>query len=127
MRYEQGREMLQRPVTYIESLNRGGTALGAYRLEYTKLINREVSPEEAHARATSYAADVLRDSHVDYSAQANSAMFRAPYARVALQFKKFGLTMFHMLNQQMRDAYGNPAAISKLTRDIESDASQATH
>lgn len=115
--WERTKDIISMPTQYVEVLNRAGTGLGAYNLEAGRLAKKGgMTPEQIHEAATKYAIDVIRDSHVDYSAEANSNLFRMPYARVALQFKKFGLTMFHMLNQRMVDTFGHRAEIGELTR-----------
>lgn len=113
--WQKAKDIIGMPTQYVEVLNRAGTGLGAYNLESARLSKKGgMSPEQIHEAATKYAIDVIRDSHVDYSAEANSNLFRMPYMRVVMQFKKFGLTMFHMLNQRMVDTFGHRAEIGEL-------------
>ncbi|HET8747332.1 MAG TPA: PLxRFG domain-containing protein [Ramlibacter sp.] len=115
---QKAKELLNRPVQYIESVNRGGTALAAYRLAREGGVRGRGGAKMGHEAAMAYAADVLRDSHVDYSAQMNPTFLRIPGARVLFQFQKYGLTMFHMLSRTMFDAYGHPKEVARLREQL---------
>jgi hypothetical protein len=94
-----------------EAVNRLSTAIAAYRLEYAKTKDA--------AKATQYAADILSDTHGDYTAFNAPRAFNTQWGKVALQFRKFQLIQISFFYKLFRDAFTNPAeraaAIKSLT------------
>jgi hypothetical protein len=94
-----------------EAVNRLSTAIAAYRLEYAKTKDA--------AKATQYAADILSDTHGDYTAFNAPRAFNTQWGKVALQFRKFQLIQVAFFYKLFRDAFTNPAeraaAIKSLT------------
>jgi hypothetical protein len=83
-----------------EAVNRLSTAIAAYRLEYAK--TKDV------AKATQYAADILADTHGDYTAFNAPRAFNTQWGKVALQFRKFQLIQIAFYAKLIRDAFTKP-------------------
>jgi len=115
---QKGKEMLRMPIQWTETMNRASTMLAAYRLAREGGIPGRGGVRMDHEQAVQYAADVVRDSHVDYSAQNNPTIYRAPAARVLLQFKKYGMNMFHMVSEQAHSAFASGPEIRRLQAQI---------
>jgi hypothetical protein len=84
-----------------EAVNRLSTAIAAYRLEFAKTKDA--------AKATQYAADILTDTHGDYTAFNAPRAFNTQLGKVALQFRKFQLIQIAFYAKLIRDAFTNPA------------------
>jgi hypothetical protein len=67
----------------MESLNRLASAASAYRLEMARTGD--------HEHSLHYAADVVADTHGDYSSSNAPRMFNSGLGKMALQFRKFQL------------------------------------
>jgi hypothetical protein len=67
----------------MESLNRLASAAAAYRMEFARTGDHEGSLH--------YAADVIAETHGDYSASNAPRMFNTGLGKMALQFRKFQL------------------------------------
>jgi hypothetical protein len=83
-----------------EAVNRLSTAIAAYRLEYAKTKDA--------AKATQYAADILSDTHGDYTAFNAPRAFNTQLGKVALQFRKFQLIQITFYAKLIRDAFTKP-------------------
>jgi len=83
-----------------EAVNRLSTAIAAYRLEFAKTKDA--------AKATQYAADILTDTHGDYTAFAAPRAFNTQWGKVALQFRKFQLIQIAFYAKLFRDAFTKP-------------------
>jgi hypothetical protein len=83
-----------------EAVNRLSTAIAAYRLEYAKTKDA--------AKATQYAADILSDTHGDYTAFNAPRAFNTQWGKVALQFRKFQLIQIAFYAKLIRDAFTKP-------------------
>jgi len=83
-----------------EAVNRLSTAIAAYRLEYAKTKDA--------AKATQYAADILTDTHGDYTAFNAPRAFNTQWGKVALQFRKFQLIQIAFYTKLIRDAFTKP-------------------
>jgi hypothetical protein len=83
-----------------EAINRLSTAIAAYRLEYSKTKDA--------AKATQYAADILSDTHGDYTAFNAPRAFNTQWGKVALQFRKFQLIQIAFYAKLIRDAFTKP-------------------
>jgi hypothetical protein len=98
-------------VQKVEATNRLSTAIAAYRLEFARTKDA--------AKATQYAADILTDTHGDYTAFNAPRAFNTQWGKVALQFRKFQLIQIAFFYKLFRDAFTNPkeraAAIKTLT------------
>jgi hypothetical protein len=68
--------------TAVENLNRGVTALAAYRLERAR-------KNASHEEAMNYAQEKLGETAGNYSAYNAPPVFNHPLGRLALQFKKY--------------------------------------
>lgn len=88
-------------VQKVEATNRLSTAIAAYRLEFARTKDAE--------KATQYAADILTDTHGDYTAMNAPRVFNSQWGKVALQFRKFQLIQIAFYAKLMRDAFTNPA------------------
>jgi hypothetical protein len=84
-----------------EAVNRLSTAIAAYRLEYARTKDAD--------KATQYAADILSDTHGDYTAFNAPRAFNTQWGKVALQFRKFQLIQIAFYAKLFRDAFTNPA------------------
>ena len=87
-------------VQKVEATNRLSTAIAAYRLEYARTKDA--------AKATQYAADILTDTHGDYTAFNAPRAFNAQWGKVALQFRKFQLIQIAFYAKLIRDAFTKP-------------------
>jgi hypothetical protein len=94
-----------------EAVNRLSTAIAAYRLEFARTKDAD--------KATQYAADILSDTHGDYTAFNAPRAFNTQWGKVALQFRKFQLIQIAFFYKLFRDAFTKPderaAAIKTLT------------
>lgn len=86
-------EALSVPSRQAEVLNRVGTALAAYRLEYAKAVAAGKGAKEAAAQATDYADLVVEETHFNYAAE-NTARWMhgnrwGGFGKVAFQFRKY--------------------------------------
>jgi len=88
-------------VQKVEATNRLSTAIAAYRLEFARTKDTE--------KATQYAADILTDTHGDYTAMNAPRIFNSQWGKVALQFRKFQLIQIAFYAKLLRDAFTNPA------------------
>ena len=83
----------------MESLNRLASAAAAYRLEMERTGD--------HEHSLHYAADVVAETHGDYSASNAPRMFNSGLGKMALQFRKFQLvqlTYMAKLIGELKDA-----------------------
>lgn len=87
-------------VQKVEATNRLATAIAAYRLEFAKTKDA--------AKATQYAADILTDTHGDYTAMNAPRAFNTQWGKVALQFRKFQLIQIAFYYKLIRDAFTKP-------------------
>lgn len=86
--------------TAIEAINRYVSALAAYRLEFEKTGDHDASVQHAQ--------DIVNSTQFNYSsANAPPVFNKHPLARLAFQFKKFGLGVYQLLGQQIGKAYRN--------------------
>jgi hypothetical protein len=83
-----------------EAVNRLSTAIAAYRLEFAKTKDAD--------KATQYAADILTDTHGDYTALNAPRAFNTQWGKVALQFRKFQLIQIAFYAKLFRDAFTKP-------------------
>jgi hypothetical protein len=83
-----------------EAVNRLSTAIAAYRLEFAKTKDAD--------KATQYAADILTDTHGDYTAFNAPRAFNTQWGKVALQFRKFQLIQIAFYTKLIRDAFTKP-------------------
>jgi hypothetical protein len=88
-------------VQKVEATNRLSTAIAAYRLEFARTKDAD--------KATQYAADILTDTHGDYTAFNAPRAFNTQWGKVALQFRKFQLIQIAFYSKLVRDAFTNPA------------------
>jgi hypothetical protein len=88
-------------VQKVEATNRLSTAVAAYRLEFARTKDAD--------KATQYAADILTDTHGDYTAFNAPRAFNTQWGKVALQFRKFQLIQIAFYAKLVRDAFTNPA------------------
>lgn len=88
-------------VQKVEATNRLSTAIAAYRLEYARTKDAD--------KATQYAADILTETHGDYTAFNAPRVFNTQWGKVALQFRKFQLIQIAFYTKLIRDAFTNPA------------------
>lgn len=87
-------------VQKVEATNRLSTAIAAYRLEFARTKDA--------AKATQYAADILTDTHGDYTAFNAPRAFNTQWGKVALQFRKFQLIQIAFYTKLIRDAFTKP-------------------
>lgn len=87
-------------VQKVEATNRLSTAIAAYRLEYARTKDA--------AKATQYAADILTETHGDYTAFNAPRAFNTQWGKVALQFRKFQLIQIAFYAKLIRDAFTKP-------------------
>jgi hypothetical protein len=101
-----------------EAVNRLSTAIAAYRLEFER-AKKDPKIADPKAAATQYAADILSDTHGDYTAFNAPRAFNTQLGKVALQFRKFQLIQIAFFYKLFRDAFTKPderaAAIKTLT------------
>ena len=83
-----------------EAVNRLSTAIAAYRLEFAKTKDAD--------KATQYAANILTDTHGDYTAFNAPRAFNTQWGKVALQFRKFQLIQIAFYTKLIRDAFTKP-------------------
>lgn len=116
--WETGKNLINLPAQYVETVNRASTALAAYRLARE---GKSKFGAMDHGAAMDYAAKVVRDSHVDYSATNNPAWMKtgfAPGSRLLFQFKKYWLNMLSMVSMNMYDSVGHGKDIRDLRRQL---------
>jgi hypothetical protein len=95
-------------VQKVEATNRLSTAIAAYRLELVRL-KKDPNVKNPEELATQYAADILTDTHGDYTAMNAPRIFNSQWGKVALQFRKFQLIQIAFYAKLLRDAFTNPA------------------
>jgi hypothetical protein len=83
-----------------EAVNRLSTAIAAYRLEFARTKDAD--------KATQYAADILTDTHGDYTAFNAPRAFNTQWGKVALQFRKFQLIQIAFYAKLFRDLGRTP-------------------
>lgn len=115
--WEISKDIANLPAQYVETVNRAASALAAYRLA---VEGKSKFGAMEHGAAMDYAAKIVRDSHVDYSAQNNAAWLRAPGGRFLFQFKKYWLNMLSMVGLNMWDSFGHGREIKQLRNDLAS-------
>lgn len=87
-----------------ETVNRGSTALVAYRLEKKALMKQGMSEPQAHDKAMRYADDTVGSTHFVYSETNKPTWQRNPWVRPATQFKQFGKSVYEMLGKHVSNA-----------------------
>ena len=87
-------------VQKVEATNRLSTAIAAYRLEFARTNDA--------AKATQYAADILTETHGDYTAFNAPRAFNTQWGKVALQFRKFQLIQIAFYAKLFRDIGRTP-------------------
>jgi hypothetical protein len=87
-------------VQKVEATNRLSTAIAAYRLEFARTKDAD--------KATQYAADILTDTHGDYTAFNAPRAFNTQWGKVALQFRKFQLIQIAFYAKLFRDLARTP-------------------
>jgi hypothetical protein len=80
-----------------EAINRLATAMAAYRLEMSKSNDKEA--------ALDYAAQILQDTHGDYSRFNAPRLFNTSFGKVALQFRKFQLIQLTWYAKMIKDTF----------------------
>lgn len=80
-----------------EVINRVSTAMAAYRLAKGK--------NKTDAQATEYAAQVLTNTHGDYTAFNAPRAFNSSWGKVALQFRKFQLIQLSYIAKLLNDSF----------------------
>lgn len=92
----------------VESMNRLSTAIAAYRL---------AGGQGNHAQAVKYAAQVIYETHGDYSGFNAPRFMRRGVGKLATQFRKFQLIQLSMfarlLNRAFKDADADERYIAK--------------
>jgi hypothetical protein len=88
----------QMPKT-VEAINRSVSAIAAYRLEMARSGDQ--------ARAIQFAQDTVNLTQFNYSASNTAPFMNHPVLRLALQFKKYGLSMYQLLGEQVAMAVRN--------------------
>lgn len=83
----------------IEAINRGVTALAAYRLERSR--------GATHEQATQYSIDAVNATQFNYSPTNSPPLFNHPLLKIALQFKKYGQGMYQLMGTQIANAIRN--------------------
>ena len=94
-------------VQKVEATNRLSTAIAAYRLEFER-AKKDPKIADPKAAATQYAADILTDTHGDYTAFNAPRVFNTQWGKVALQFRKFQLIQIAFYTKLIRDAFTKP-------------------
>ena len=94
-------------VQKVEATNRLSTAIAAYRLEFERAKN-DPKIADPKAAATQYAADILTETHGDYTAFNAPRAFNTQWGKVALQFRKFQLIQIAFYAKLIRDAFTKP-------------------
>ena len=87
----------------VEASNRYGSALAAYDLAMKK-------PGTTHETAVEYARDIVDSTQFNYSAGNTSPYFNTAIGRVALQFMKFGASMYQLLGSQVHRAFNSKSS-----------------
>lgn len=83
--------------TAIEAMNRGATAIAAYNLARAKGMTHEAAMKEALTQ--------VNNTQGNYSLTNSPPIFNHPLARISLQFKKYGLMMYHLIGQNVYHAF----------------------
>lgn len=104
-------------VQKVEATNRLSTAIAAYRLELARL-KKDPTVKNPEELATQYAADILTDTHGDYTAMNAPRIFNSQWGKVALQFRKFQLIQIAFYAKLLRDAFTNPAERAAAMRTL---------
>ena len=94
-------------VQKVEATNRLSTAIAAYRLEFER-AKKDPKIADPKAAATQYAADILTDTHGDYTAFNAPRAFNTQWGKVALQFRKFQLIQIAFYAKLFRDLGRTP-------------------
>ncbi|MFZ6731996.1 PLxRFG domain-containing protein [Undibacterium sp. Ji42W] len=102
----------------VEMHNRIGTALAAYRLEYSKAVSEGKTSEAAHKQATDYARDTINTAYGDYSSfNAPRIMSGGPIRRLVMQYRQFQAIHGAMLVRLMSNAFkGESADVRKAAK-----------
>lgn len=112
-------------VQKVEATNRLSTAIAAYRLEFER-AKKDPKIADPKAAATQYAADILTDTHGDYTAFNAPRAFNTQWGKVALQFRKFQLIQIAFYAKLFRDIGRTPeeraAAIKTLMFSLSHSA-----
>ena len=100
-----GRKFVSGPISFIvnlfskaERLNREVTFLAAYRLgkrNLDKLKTSNPNDRATYADPFSYATDMTNRSHGDYSHGNSGLLFKSPYTKSIMMFKKFPVLMYY--------------------------------
>lgn len=91
-------ELIMRAMpTAIEAMNRATTAIAEYNLSRAAGLSEEAAMKAALTQ--------VNNTQGNYSATNAAPIFNHPLARVALQFKKYGQMMYHLLGQNVYNAY----------------------
>lgn len=100
-----GRKFVSGPISFIvnlfskaERLNREITFLAAYRLGKRnpgKLKTSNPNDRATYADPFSYATDMTNRSHGDYSHGNSGLLFKSPYTKSIMMFKKFPVLMYY--------------------------------
>lgn len=89
----------------VESLNRIGTAMAAYRMELAK--------GASHAQAVDYANKVIYETHGDYSGFNAPRLMRRGVGKLATQFRKFQLIQLSMYARLLNRAFAGASPEEK--------------
>jgi hypothetical protein len=94
----------------IEAINRGPTALAAYRLMYAKTKN--------HKKSVQYAKDKVDETQGNYSSSNASPVFNTSVGRLLLQFKKYGQMIYTMLGQNVGRVISRDSSAADRARGV---------
>jgi hypothetical protein len=104
-----------------ETINRAGSGLVAYRLEYKKLLKDGLSEADADAKATRYATDVVKNTQFIYTDTNKPTWQRNQWLRPAFQFKQFGKSTYEFIGRHAAtsiDSLATPEERSAARRSL---------
>ena len=120
-------EFMSVPSRQAEVMNRVGTALAAYRMEYDKAVKNGKTHAEADIEATNYADRSIEETHFNYAPENAPRHMHGNkwggYGRLAFQFRKYQQHVVFLwtsnimkASKSLKDADGMSAAEIKEAR-----------
>lgn len=110
LRYDRMRKFLAAPAHYVETVTRISSVLAAYRMELARARRDEqgTSEESRRMKAIDYAARISREALVDFTPGGAPIMMKGnqqAIAKVAMQYKRFAISMLYLYGKTARDAF----------------------
>jgi hypothetical protein len=110
LEYDRMRKFLAAPAHYVETVTRISSVLAAYRMELARARRDEqgTSEESRRMKAIDYAARISREALVDFTPGGAPIMMKGnqqAITKVAMQYKRFAISMLYLYGKTARDAF----------------------